>query len=392
MRTIELTPGIPKETDTGKFPDSTIIDETDTQQGTPVSRVIYGDVLTNLYKVLRLAGITANNNEDNELNGYQLVQALQTLPDLLQGVEQVLNLSGTVFSVGINIGLLPAKFFLFVRAAEPSVSSVVYTFKGSGITPVYNFTPVTPFNSGDELLLILDPSGVRAYNITALSNTATSEVFTPFGTPLAYNDGSKVYYQSDGVIFSDLPELFDLQAAIRVLAGDGTILIYEMLIIQGYVVCLCFLQGTTTYRIYKFSLTDLTTPSLMVISGASFPLGSDNKPFIYTNGASLFISNNTGNNSSDYKFDVFSMNFGSNQLTKTGTVTIDTGFEKTTNAVMVNAKLYTFVAGVLKQYDTVGGALTFINSFPGQIGVVFALDGSPYYTNGEVAKKWTLAG
>jgi hypothetical protein len=391
MRTIELIPGIPKEPDLGKFPDSTIVNETDTQPGTPVAREVYGDILTNLYKVLRKTGVTANGNEDNELNGYQLVQALQMLPNLLNDSEQILNLTGTVFSVGIDISLLPAKYFLFVRAAEASVSSVAYTFKGSAVTPVYAFTPVTQFNSGDELLLIIDPAGVRAYNLTAAANTGVSEIFTPFGNPLAYNDGSKVYYQSDGLIYSDLPELFDLQSSIRVLAGDGTILVYEMLIISGFVVCLCFLQGTQTYRIYKFSLTDLTIPSLMVITGATFPTGSDNKPFIYTNGTSLFISNNTGNNADDNKFDVFAMNFGSNTFTKTGTVTLDAAFEKTTNVIMVNTKLYTFVSGVLKQYDTVGGALTYINSFPGQIGIVFAVNGSVYYTNGEVAKKWTLA-
>ncbi len=391
MRTIEIIPGIPKETDLGKFPDSTIINETDTQPGTPVAREVYGDILTNLYKVLRLAGITANGNEDNELNGYQLVKAIQSLPNLFNDTEQILNLTGTVFSVNLDISLLPSKYFLFARAAEASVSSVVYTFKGTAVAPVYGFTPVMPFNSGDELLLILDPAGVRAYNLTALANNGASEIFTPFGSPLAFNDGSKLYYQSEGQLYSDVPEKFDLQSAIQVLAGDGTILVYEMMIITGYVVCLCLVGSTQTYRLYKFSLTDLATPSLMTIIGASFPVGSDNKPYIYTNGQSLYISNNTGNNANDNKLDVFAFNFGSNNITKTGSVTLDAGFQKTTNVVMVGTKLYTFIGGVLQQYDTIGGAVTYIASYPGFIGIVFTLNGSPYYTNGEVAKKWTLA-
>jgi len=57
MRTIKLIPGIAKNTDTTKFPDSTIKNEVDGDEGTPVVEEIYGDVLTNIYKLLRLSGV-----------------------------------------------------------------------------------------------------------------------------------------------------------------------------------------------------------------------------------------------------------------------------------------------------------------------------------------------
>ncbi len=390
MRTINLIPDIVKDTDSSKFPDSTIVNETDTQPGTPVIREIYGDLLTNFYKILRMAGITANGIEDNELNGYQILAALQKLPNILNDVEQQLSLSGSVFSVGIDISSLPNKYFLFVRTAEASPPSGTFTFKGSLASPVYNFTPMMPFNSGDELLLIIDTATVRAYNLSD-PDSQSADVFAPFGTPLAFNDGSKVYYQSEGVIFSDLPELYDLQAAIRTTAGDGTLVVYEMLLLQGYVLCLVFAPGTQTYTFWRFAISNLTAPLTVSVTGASLPTGVDHRPFIYTDGNVLFITNGSGNNANDYNLNSFNVNMSAGTLVFTGSINIDTGFEKTTNAVIVGNKLYTFIGGALKQYNLAGGAVAFINSFPGYLGVIFGLNGKVYYSSGDAAKKWTLA-
>lgn len=392
MRTIELIPDIAKETDLSKFPDSTIVNETETQPGTPVIREIYGDVLTNIYKLLRLTGITANDIEDNELNGYQILAALQKLPNVLNDVEQPMNLTGTVFSVAIDISLLPNKYFLFVRSAEASVSSTIYSFKGSGSSPSYTFTPVQQFQSGDELLLIIDSGAVRAYNLSNPVAVQGNEVFAPFGSPLAFNDGSKIYYQSDGVIFSDLPELYDLQAAIRVLETDGTIVVYEMLIVHGFVLCLGFFPATLTYKIYRFAVSDLTTPQAVTISGSSFPAGTDNKPNIYCDGTYLYITNNTGNSAHDYTIDKYLVNMTGNILSMTGSSSINTGFEKTTNAAIVGNKLYTLIGDTLKQYTLSGSTVTLVNTFPGYLGLLFGLNGNIYFSTGEVAKKWTLAG
>ena len=49
MRAIKQL-AIPQNTDLVKFPNGTILNETDTEQGTPVIEEIYGDVLTNIYK------------------------------------------------------------------------------------------------------------------------------------------------------------------------------------------------------------------------------------------------------------------------------------------------------------------------------------------------------
>jgi hypothetical protein len=389
MRTAKQLPtGTPIETDLTKFPDSTIVNETETAPGTPVVRELYGDILTNQYKILRRAGLVPNGIEDNELNGYQLADALQQLPNKLN-VEQPLNLSGTVFSVNLNISLLPAKFLLVCRAAEAYTSGVTYTFQGTDASPL-PFSSVSAFNSGDEVLLVVDPAGVRAYNLTAFSTPAAKEAFTPFGTPLAFNDSNKIWYESQGILFSDLPEAYDLQSAIRVLASDGTIQVYEMMVTNGFVICLTLSVATTTYKFYKFALTSLSTPVAMTMSGATFPTGTDHQPYVYTDGTHMYITNHTGNSTDNSAFDIFTLNATAGTLTYTGTVELDSGFGKTTNAVTSGGNLFTFIAGNLNKYNLGTGAVTFVNAYPTYLGVVFGFNGGVYYSNGEVAKKWTL--
>ena len=77
MRTIKQLP-IPQDTNLAKFPQGTILNETDTAQGTPVVREIYGDILTNIYKILSLTGITPDGTEDSETTQYQIVNALKS--------------------------------------------------------------------------------------------------------------------------------------------------------------------------------------------------------------------------------------------------------------------------------------------------------------------------
>lgn len=393
MRTIKQLPaGTPQETDLSKFPDSTIKNETTTAPGTPVVREIYGDILTNMYALLRSVGLVASGIEDNELNGYQLIDALQLLSNVLNDQEQVLTLSGTIFSVPLNLTILPDKYVLHARAAEAYVSSIVYTFRGNGTGgETYGFTCAEGFASGDELLLIIDQSGVRAFNISAngAAVAAAMEMFTPFGTPLAYSDNSaKVYYQSEGILFTDQPEAYDLQSPIRVLAGDGTILVHEIFQIGSYILCLAFNPTTLTYKFYKYALTNLAVPA--AITGPPFPIGSDNQPYVYTDGTKVAITNSTGRSTNDYSIDLYSMNLAAGTMGLTGSVNLDAAFQKTTNAAINGNYLYTLISGVLVQYNLGSGVRTYGNAFPGFTGILFKVKTDAWFSTGEVAKKWTI--
>lgn len=395
MRTIKQLPeGTPRETDLVKFPDSTIVNETDVNYGTPVVREVYGDIITNLYKLLRLAKISSTGIEDNELNGYQIVDALKKLSNELNDVEQQLNLNGTIFSIGLDLSILPNKYVCFCRAAETMMDSVTYTFKGTG-PEEYQFNPSNKFKGGDEVLLIIDTGSVRAYNINSLSEGDNlSEVFTPFGAPLAYSDETKVYYQSEGVLFSDKPESYDLQSMIRLALSDGTLIIYEMLLISGHVYCLVFSPSTLIYKIYRFALDDFNNPLAVSITGPSFPSGAnieDFKPNIYTDGVNMFITNNTGNSINDFEVNSYQINAVSGELSYSSTINLNPAFLKTTNTIVKESMLYTFIGGSLIKHNLGNGVLTQLGSYPTFIGLLFQMKSGVYYSNGEVAKRWVLA-
>lgn len=167
MRTINNLPnGTPRDS-TAAFPDGNIVNEVGAQKGTPVVREIYGDVLVNLYALMRLAGVIPNGIEDGALTQLQLVEALQKLANVQNDIEQSLNLNSLQFSINLDITALPSKYFVLAKALANYDSTKVYTFKGSKPAPIYNFTSPTGFKVGDEVLLILDKTGVRGIGLAA---------------------------------------------------------------------------------------------------------------------------------------------------------------------------------------------------------------------------------
>jgi hypothetical protein len=56
-----------------------IKDDTGVDDGTPVTKLVYGDMHEFLESIMFYSGITANNLPDNDVNGYQLMAALQAV-------------------------------------------------------------------------------------------------------------------------------------------------------------------------------------------------------------------------------------------------------------------------------------------------------------------------
>lgn len=390
MRTVaDLAAGIPKEVN-AQFPDGTVINETPSQEGTPVVREIYGDILTNVYKIIRAAGITINGIEDSEDNGYQLYDALKNITNRLNDIERQLISSGSVFSTDLEISVLPDKYFFFARAQADYITGNSYTFKGTATAPVYGFVS-SGFNTGDELLIILDHSNVRAYKISGATSQDSTELYTPFGAPLAFNNSSKVWYQSEGVLFSDAPEQHDLQGAIRILESDGTIVVYEMFLIGGFILCLSFKPAGAVYKFYRFTLSNLgTAPIVVPVTGPAIPTGFDYKPYVFTDGANMFITNHGGSNADDKDISGYVINLDTPSIQGTSSFIMSSEFQKTTNAVIKNNYLYTYIAGVLRQYSLADGTQVLGGSFPGNLGIIFVFGTSIYYTTGDVATKWNL--
>lgn len=388
MRNLEQLP-IVREVSTDQ-PYGAIINETETNDGTPVVREVYNDHLVNHYKLIEEVGFTANGLEDGETNGYQILEAFKRLPNVLNDIEQVLDLSGTVFTIPFDLTYLPNKYFCIARASSGYVSGPSYTFVGNGTGgETYPFSSPTGFSASDELLVIIDQSGVRAYSLTASSAPVSNEVFTVMGLPVAFNDSQKMWYKESGSLTSDVPSVDYLENIIRVAASDGTILVNDILVLQGYVLCFCYSVANNAYSFYQFLLTDLGT-AISVNAGSIFGTGTDYLPYIYTDGTYLYVTNSANNSANNYVVSKLNYSGSGATITANSTVNLDNTFVKTSNAVVVSDKLITFTGGLLNSFNLLSGVKTTLGTYNSLIGNLFKFNGSPYFTSGEVAKKWTL--
>lgn len=383
MRTIK-NQNIPQETDYTKFPDSTIKNETETNEGTPVIREIYGDLLTNFYAFLRDRKVIPNQLEDNELNGYQIVNAIRKSVNELNDIEQILSKSGTIWSVLLDLSIVPDKYVFFARASENYTNGTSYTFKGTD-NLVYNFTS-SGFQSGDELMIVIDQSEVRAYSIGNAQEQ--NELVTVFGTPLAFNDNSaKIWYQEDGKLFSDLPEIYDLQTTLRNQTFEPTLLIYEMICFQNNIVCLTKIPGQN-FNFYTFSVNDFSTGILLTTGGFDFTGSGD--VFMYCTGNEVILTNYATQSNNDFKMLLAYIDFSNNTINYQGDFQVDSSFVKTTNAVATKSGITTFVNGDLKHFPANASPVIDLGVYNSFVGNIFKLKSNVYYSNGEVAKKWNI--
>lgn len=363
---------------------ATIQNKTSVQEGTPIVREYMGDVLMNLYRLLELAGITPTNTEDSDATQYQLVEALKSLPNSLNDIERVLSLDIDVWSTDLKLSLLPNKYFFLARATENYVKGAIYKFKGSEATE-YTFTS-SGFNSGDELLVIIDTSGVRAYSLT--QSQSDDVVFPTMGIPLYYNDSNKLWYQESGNLISDEPSKDDLQSIIRTELSDGTVELRYMYVIQGYVLCFCFISSSNAYFFRQFSLLDLSVSEEVVIIGSTLARTADFSPFVYVDGNNIYITNNMNVDEEDYAFTRLNYNTTDAELTFNSSFDLDGAFDKTINAAIIRDNIYTMSSGELNVYSLTTGIKTTLATFTGLVGDLFGFNSSVYFKTNQVAKKW----
>lgn len=164
MRSLKDNNGLTPVLVNSQYPNGAIINEDGNTLGTAVINEIYNDILVNAYKILAEVGIDTTGIADNEDNGYQLLIALQKLTNVLNDIEQPLTLASLIWSIPIAIDLLPNKYVFVCKAVGAYNPAAAYTFKGTG-TLSYGFTSPTGFNDGDELIVVLNTTGVKAYSL-----------------------------------------------------------------------------------------------------------------------------------------------------------------------------------------------------------------------------------
>lgn len=134
-----------------------IKNDTGSSDGTPVNEFVYGDIHQFFAKLLNLAGITPNDIPDNELNGYQTIEALISIASKNDYVYDLSSVS-SVLQVGVKIGLMKTNEFLICKAANDFTSET--TIKGSD-NVIISVVTTSNFKTGDCVMITKTASNIR---------------------------------------------------------------------------------------------------------------------------------------------------------------------------------------------------------------------------------------
>lgn len=382
-----------RNTDTARFPDGTIQNKTDTEQGTPVIEEVYGDLITNIYRLLRRNGVTPTETQDGSTTQYQLVEALAKNFNELNDIMQVLNVSGTTITTAFNFDNMPTNY-VFIGRVTDAITVQNYTLNSAGSN---SFTLVARQPIGASELAMVVLNGNNSF-IIALENVIDdSELNTSFGTPLTFNESTQLYYLSNGRVFTSTPTIFLTENLIRTSEGNNNIFLLDCIVHKGKLLAYCVdtttgVEATHVYRLFAFDLNSLNTvESEVTIPNTS---AANNQPYMYCDGTNIFFTNSNAqinNASADNSVASFVFNETAFTLTHVSTFTLNSSFVKTTN-VFFNAagQLHTFINGVLNRYVLSGGTGITIATYNTINGFVFRFNGNTYYTNGNTAIKWTV--
>lgn len=139
------------------YPDGRVKDNTGTGNGTPVNRSVYGDVHSNISKLMRLYNIIPNELPDNETNQYQIIEALRSLATKNDFVLDINSVSG-VLGVNVKIGSMLEKEQIVCKALVDWTSET--TIKGSDNVTLA-FTKYGNFKVGEYVRLIKTASAIN---------------------------------------------------------------------------------------------------------------------------------------------------------------------------------------------------------------------------------------
>ena len=371
-----------------KYPfGANIRNETDTIFGTPVVREIYGEIIMNLYKLLELTNETPTGTEDNDTTQYQIVNSIKKLANDINDTVEVMQLDGTQFSLNIDFSILPNNFIKIVRASESFNLALDYSIIGTDENE-YLFSSVGGFNSSDLVLLIFETSGnVTAYSLT--KSTTDTNVYTPFGSPLAYNSGSIMMYQNDGVLINQGLQITDYESIIRTQLSDVSLIVKDIFKINGSTIFTVTKPSDNTY-LKVFHVTGVSNPIELIPSGNVSPFSNEETPVILCDGAFLYISNGSGSMVNKYTVDAYQIVVGSNTLTFASRVDLDYSYLAVENAIVKSGFLFEFNSGQLDKYNLSSGAKTNVVNLGSVNGQIFMFNGNAYLTTGEIGTKLNI--
>ena len=390
---------LPHNEDVDLFPDGQIVNEEIGIIGTPVVKEVYGDILANIYAIIRKSGIVFNDEYDNEVNGYQLLDALKIFHNEINDLRQIITVPGFIsptanISTTMKLQNLPANYVFIAQITENLYGSVDYTLVSSvvGDNTTISIDSVGDIEASSYVLIVLEDSGAKIINLSSIgSSRADSSISTAFGNPIAYNDSeTMLYFTQNGFMLTDYPKSYYLENIIQVSESNANLKIVDVVCLKGKVVCMTLDTSALKYQLFSFALSNLSVlEGEITIVDTS---GVDNQTHLFTDGTDLFFSNsgtNINDNVNDHNFIRFSYDEDARTTALVSSFVLDSSFEKTTNTFITGSEVFTFIKGEFYSQNIDGTPRSLIGNFNALNGNVFKFNGSTYYSSGDTAVKWS---
>jgi len=157
------------------YPDGRVRDNDGTNNGTPVNRSVYGDLHSNISKLMRLYAITPSGLPDNETNGYQLIEALRGLASKNDFIYP-LSTNGTILNVDIKFSqMLDNEYIVclaaFNKASETQIKGIgagTFAITYSGNFKTNEYVRVIKTSGGVSIIRVADALSFDAMAADAL--------------------------------------------------------------------------------------------------------------------------------------------------------------------------------------------------------------------------------
>jgi hypothetical protein len=384
--------GLVHDTNYALFPQGAIKNETDNEEGTPVVREVYGDLLMNIYAILKDRGINLNDVEDSQQNGYQLLDALKLIYNQYLDASQILSKNGANWFINIDTSLIPDKAVLFVRSTEDMVKNIsinVLDIAGEFLS----VSPKTNVKTGDDCVLIYDASGGRLYSLNPDSSKEISiDSFVVYGNPIPQNKSLPiVWYFQSGILSNMNLEFYDIQDAVRRKFSNSTLEVRNVGQIDSYFLCLVYKPVDFSYSFVSFFNGNFSNPQEVSFVGFSpiFNGVEDYKVNVYFQNDEVFATNKAGNSIENNEISKFVFNPTTNQLIFQADILVNISFEKIQNTSIIDNRLISLDSSRISTYDFSGGKTT-KETFGQLIGQLFRVADNIYFGNGYNAIKLVL--
>jgi len=176
--------------DLANYPDGRIKDNQGSGDGTPVNRSVYGDLHSNISKLMRLYDIVPTGLPDNETSGYQIIQSLSALASKNDYIYPLTTNGTDTLSVDIKLSLMKDNEFLVCLASANKTTETL--IKGSGPTSMA-VTYSGNFKANEYVRVIKTSGGasiVRVADWNSLNAMCTELLFLKKASQAEENAGT----------------------------------------------------------------------------------------------------------------------------------------------------------------------------------------------------------